>query len=110
MCGEIYASGETINTCYYELHNKARYELEPCIADFARFEEGYNKDALEIGAGMGADHLEWAKSYPKHLVGIAISSRAIEHTKDGGYFYGLDSDVKVADVENVPFGDNTFDI
>ena len=42
-CGEVYASGQS-ELNYYESHNKARYELEPYIRDFAKFGEGTDKD------------------------------------------------------------------
>ena len=58
-CGEIYAAGQSEKE-YYELESKSRYRLEPYIHDFAKFQEGRNKDVLEIGVGMGTDHAEWA--------------------------------------------------
>jgi hypothetical protein len=50
-------------------HARARYELEPYIRDFAGFSEGTGKDVLEVGVGMGADHLEWARARPRALNG-----------------------------------------
>lgn len=108
-CGEIYATGQSKRE-YYESHCKARYELEPYIFDFAKFYEGHGKDVLEIGVGMGADHVEWAKSNPKSLTGVDLSPRAIEHTKKRLAVYGLTSDVKVADAEKLPFDDDSFDL
>ena len=108
-CGEIYASGESEKE-YYESHSKARYDLEPYILHFARFHEGQGKDVLEIGVGMGADYIEWAKSNPRSLTGIDLTPKAIEHTKKRLAIYGLKSDVRVADAEELPFGDNSFDL
>ena len=108
-CGERYASGDAEKE-YYESHSKARYDLESYIADFAKFNEGYNKDVLEIGVGMGADHLEWAKSKPKSLTGIDLTPRAVEHTKKKLALYHLKSELKVADAEKLPFADNSFDL
>jgi hypothetical protein len=59
-CGEVYASGDSL-AAQLETQARIRYELEPYLAPFARFHEGRGKDVLEIGVGMGADHLEWAK-------------------------------------------------
>ena len=108
-CGEIYASGES-ELEYYEAHRNARYKLEPYIPEFAKFSEGYNKDILEIGVGMGADHIEWAKSSPHSLTGIDLTSRAVEHTQNRLRVYHLHSDVKVGDAEQLPFNNETFDI
>jgi hypothetical protein len=58
-CGEVYADGTTERD-RYEAQARARYEMEPFIFPFAKFQEAPGKDVLEIGVGMGADHLEWA--------------------------------------------------
>lgn len=108
-CGEIYAAGESEQE-YYDSQSKARYNLEPYIADFAKFVYGHDKDILEIGVGMGADHIEWAKSKPKSLTGIDLTPRAVDHTKKRLALYGLDSDIRVADTEELPFDDNSFDM
>lgn len=108
-CGEIYAVGQSEKE-YYESESKSRYELEPYIFDFAKFHEGKNKDVLEIGVGMGTDHAEWAKSTPKSLTGIDLTPRAIEHTNKRFTIFGLTSDVKEADAEQLPFEDESFDL
>ncbi len=108
-CGEIYATGQS-EIEYYESASNSRYKLEPYIFDFAAFHEGNKKDVLEIGVGMGADHVEWAKSTPNSLNGIDLTPRAIEHTNKRLTLYGLTSDIKVADAENLPFDDRSFDL
>jgi len=108
-CGEVYASGPS-QAAYYESHSRIRYQLEPYIVEFAKFHEGANKDVLEVGVGMGADHAEWAKSGPRYLAGIDLTSRAVEHTQTRLAAGGLESDVRLADAEALPFDDETFDI
>ncbi|MEW6138394.1 MAG: class I SAM-dependent methyltransferase [Thermodesulfobacteriota bacterium] len=108
-CGEGYAIGEQ-ETDYYESHRRSRYGLEPYLHDFAKFQEGAGKDVLEIGVGMGADHIEWAKSGPRSLTGIDRSQRAIEHTRRRLALYGFKSDVRVGDAEALPFGEGSFDL
>ena len=63
-CGDIYATGESERD-YYDTHSKARYDLEPYIADFAKFNEGQGKDILEIGIGMGD---AWARIWHQIIV------------------------------------------
>jgi predicted O-methyltransferase YrrM len=46
----------------YERQARIRYELEPFIPGFARFEEARGKRVLEIGTGLGADHLRFAEA------------------------------------------------
>jgi ubiquinone/menaquinone biosynthesis C-methylase UbiE len=108
-CGEVYAAGDT-PAAKLEQQARERYALEPVIHRFARFADGRDKDVLEIGVGMGADHLEWAKSGPQSLTGIDLTPRAIQFTAERLGNYRLHSDLRVADAENLPFFDNSFDI
>jgi ubiquinone/menaquinone biosynthesis C-methylase UbiE len=108
-CGEVYADGET-STEKLDAQARARYALEPYIFGFARFSDGRGRDVLEIGVGMGADHLQWAKSSPRSLTGIDLTPRAIEHTRARLDAYGLTSRLECADAEHLPFPDNSFDI
>jgi ubiquinone/menaquinone biosynthesis C-methylase UbiE len=109
-CGEVYADASEGTLEYYESHRSARYDLEPYIFDFARFHEGTGKDVLEIGVGMGADHVEWAQSTPRTLTGIDLTPRAVEHSQKRLAIYGLQSNVKVDDAENLSFEDDSFDL
>lgn len=108
-CGEVYASGTT-GRAYYESQAFLRYNLEPYILNFAKFEEGHNKDVLEIGIGMGADHIEWAKSGPRSLTGVDITPRSIEHVRDRLNLYYLSSDIQLGDAEKLSFDDSSFDL
>lgn len=108
-CGEIYAVGQS-ERAYYDSHTAARYELEPYIRTFAKFPEGGGRDVLEIGVGMGADHLEWARSGPRSLTGVDLTPRAAEHTARRLRAYGVSADVRVADAEKLPFEDASFDL
>jgi ubiquinone/menaquinone biosynthesis C-methylase UbiE len=67
-------------------------------------------DVLEVGVGMGADHLEWARHMPRSLSGIDLTERAIAHTATRLALYGLRSDLRVADAEKLPFRDASFDL
>lgn len=94
---------------------KNRYVLlldVPLIAtaEFARFHEAEGQDVLEIGVGMGADHIELPRSRPRSLTGIDLTPRAVEHTKRRLAILGLTSDVVTADAEQLPFNDASFDV
>lgn len=108
-CGEVYARGNS-ELEYYESHAQQRFELEPYIRDFARFGDGRGKDVLEVGIGMGGDHVEWAKSKPRSLSGIDLTPRSAEHTQKRLSLYGLTSDVRVGDAEALPYSDCSFDL
>lgn len=108
-CGDVYAQGNSLRA-QLETQARARYELEPYIFDFARFREGAGRDVLEVGVGMGADHLEWAKAGPRSLTGIDLTQRAIDYTGARLRTHGLRSSLQVADAEHLPFDDQSFDL
>jgi ubiquinone/menaquinone biosynthesis C-methylase UbiE len=108
-CGEVYAEGSTAEEKLLR-NGEARFRLEPYIREFARFWEGSGQDVLEIGVGMGADHLEWARSGPDHLAGIDLTPRAVSWTAQRLNAFGLKSDLREGDAENLPFADHSFDI
>jgi SAM-dependent methyltransferase len=108
-CGEVYAEGATADQ-QFRRHAEARYRLEPYIPRFARFAEGEGQDVLEIGVGMGADHLEWARSEPRRLAGIDLTPRAVAWTARRLAAYGYASDLKEGDAESLAFPDGSFDI
>lgn len=108
-CGEVYAVGQTLRD-QYEAQRAARYALEPYLPQFARFHEGAGRDVLEIGVGMGADHLEWARSGPRSLSGIDLTERAVEHTRARLRELGLQSRLTIGDAECLPYADASFDL
>lgn len=108
-CGEVYAVG-TDMVERLRAQALARYRMEPYIFPFARFAEGTGKDVLEIGVGMGADHLEWARAQPRTLTGVDLTQRAVEFTRTRLDLNGFTSDVRTADAERLPFPDESFDI
>ncbi len=107
-CGEVYAHGASATERMRE-QARRRYELEPYIPSFAKFEAGLGQSVLEIGVGMGADHLEWAKASPHTLAGVDLTSRAIEWTRSRLNAEGFDSDLRECDAEALPFADSSFD-
>lgn len=107
-CGERYAEGPS-RRAQLEAQAQARYDLEPYLRGFARF-DGAGRDVLEIGVGMGADHVEWAKSRPRRLTGVDLTPRAVEWTQQRMELYGFSHEVSVGDAEMLPFDDATFDV
>ncbi len=108
-CGEVYATGTDLKE---QLDHQAaeRFRLEPYLFELADFAGGAGKDVLEIGVGMGADHLEWARAFPRSLAGIDLTERAIDFTTHRLNIYGFSSDLRVADAEHLPFAGDAFDI
>jgi ubiquinone/menaquinone biosynthesis C-methylase UbiE len=73
--------------------------------DFIRFK---NKNTLEIGVGLGSDHMKLAEA-GAILTGVDITTRSINHTRRRFELLNYESKLFVADVEALPFTDNEFD-
>lgn len=108
-CGEEILLKGTTEMEAYDTEARLRYELEPEILLFGKFEESNGKKVLEIGVGLGADHQQFAQS-GANLFGIDLTERAIEHTLKRLSLFGLSSNLIVSDAENLSFQDNFFDI
>ena len=44
------------------------------------------------------------------MTGIDLTERAVEHVRRRFEVFGLQSDLRVADAESLPFGDGAFDL
>jgi ubiquinone/menaquinone biosynthesis C-methylase UbiE len=107
-CGEeLYLPDSTREG--FRRHSETRYLLEPEIVDFARFESWRGQRVLEVGVGLGADHQRFAEAGAV-LTGIDLTERAIRSTGRRFDLFGLDSKLQVADAEQLPFEDASFDL
>ncbi|MFN3667546.1 MAG: class I SAM-dependent methyltransferase, partial [Sediminibacterium sp.] len=101
--------GEVLYLKAFNHQSTMRYSLEPYILSFADFPSSASKKVLEIGVGLGADHQKFAEA-GANLTGIDLTDKAISHTKRRFSIFGLNSELSVADAENLPFADESFDI
>ncbi len=93
----------------FEAHLRSRYALEPHIPQFAKFSSARDLRVLEIGAGIGADYLEWLRA-GADATGIDLSAISIERAKRRCVLAGYEPDLRVADAERLPFAADTFDV
>lgn len=99
-------SNEWFNEIEYKRYN-TYYPYLPLVAEF----KNHTKEkVLEIGVGIGTDILQYAKN-KSEVYGIDLSKSAVETTKLNLERVGLKAKLlEVADAENLPFADNTFDL
>jgi len=108
-CGEeLYMQG-TDAKAKFNNQLQERYRLEPYILSFADFKNYFQKQVLEIGVGLGADHQKFAES-GADLYGCDLTPRAVEYTKERLELFGLSSRLQVADAEKLPFKNEQFDL
>lgn len=107
-CGTRDVSPEDRRRFFAQIE-RDRYELEPYIRGFARFEEGRGKRVLEVGVGAGTDFVNWVRCGAL-ATGVDLTEHGIALTRERLALEGLDADLRVADAENLPFEDETFDI
>jgi len=104
-CGTRYLEGKED----FEAHARARYSLEPFIFDFAKFDRSRGLRILEVGIGMGADYLEWLKAGAR-ATGVDLSAASVERTRQRCQQAGYEPDLRIADAEQLPFPDDSFDV
>jgi SAM-dependent methyltransferase len=92
----------------YATQARERYRLEPYFEKDVGFEETSGLQVLEIGVALGADHQRVAEA-DAQLSDIDLTERAIEHTSKRLALFGLHSDLRVGDAENLPFQDGQFE-
>lgn len=109
-CGTQEVVGERYSRKYFDDIEELRYSLEPQIFEFAQFSRFRGWKVLEVGVGAATDFLQWAR-VGAALHGIDLSPVAVEHARRRLPLYDVPpADVQVADAENMPFADNSFDL
>lgn len=84
--------------------DKLRYL--PRVVDF----NGYKgKSLLEVGCGIGTDLVRFAKGGAQ-TVGVDLSATALELAETNAQHSGVEADFRLANGEDLPFEDNTFDL
>jgi ubiquinone/menaquinone biosynthesis C-methylase UbiE len=104
-CGTRYLGDST----EFAAHARARYVLEPYIPGFAGFAGSRGQRVLEIGVGIGADYEQWLKAGAV-ASGVDLSKASLSQARRRCELAGLNPDLRVADAENLPFPDHTFDV
>jgi ubiquinone/menaquinone biosynthesis C-methylase UbiE len=86
-----------------------RYDEQPWMRDMFHFESFAGQRVLEIGVGLGTDHVQFARAGAE-LTGIDLTPRSIELTGLRLQQEGLLSRLAVMDAERLEFDDDSFDV
>jgi len=109
-CGTEVTNEEKFTPAYFEQIEDFRYTIEPEIFSFAQFTRFRGKKVLEVGVGAGSDFTQWVRA-GAHATGIDLTQEALDNTRHRLRLQGLEpEELRVADAENLPFDDNTFDL
>ena len=108
-CGSWDATAPEGTPEYYQQIEARRYELEPFIHEYARFGQTTGLSVLEIGVGLGTDHVQFARA-GAHLHGVDLTERGVDLVRRRLELEGLSSELEVADAESLPLPDDSFDV
>jgi ubiquinone/menaquinone biosynthesis C-methylase UbiE len=109
-CGLSGASGLEIGTrAFYERVDRNRYqEYAPWMRSVMEFDRFSGQRLLEVGFGMGTDLFQFAAA-GAIVSGVDLSPEHIRIAQKRFALYGLAADLRLADAEQLPFEDESFD-
>ena len=107
-CGSNYSDKEFMSREFFEEVEKHRYRTHPWILEAIKKFNIRNKKVLEIGFGMGTDHLSLAKQ-GGIMHGLDLTPRNSEVTSRRFNLYGEKSEFTIGDAEYLPYKDHSFD-
>ena len=94
---------------FLDAHARIRYEREPEIEGFAEFRRWAGCRVLEVGVGMGADFVRFAKAGAK-IVGTDLASRSLQLARRNAETNLLAPTLLNADAQALPFTAGAFDL
>ena len=108
-CGSKFAREEIGTREFFEAVERHRYQTEwhiPEVVDFPRWRE---TDVLEVGCGVGTDAINFAREGARYT-GVDLTDASIDLVRSRFEIEGLKANLRVADAEVLPFGDDSFDL
>ena len=93
---------------FFRQTEATRYALYPYLPDLVGFDRWAGRRVLELGTGMGVDHVRFARAGAR-LAGVDLTPLHLEVTAARLRTEGLASDLVRADAERLPFSEASFD-
>jgi ubiquinone/menaquinone biosynthesis C-methylase UbiE len=108
-CGTQFTHLEWGSKEFFDEVERFRYETQPFMNRLVGFDRYRGKKLVEIGCGLGTDLLQFARGGAV-VTGVDLTPQSIELVQRRFALYSLPVDARVADAENLPFEDNSFDV
>lgn len=108
-CGTKFAREEVGTREFFDAVERHRYETESHIREVVGFDRWRGRDVLEVGCGLGTDGINFARAGATYT-GIDLTEASIGLVRRRFEIEGLNADLRVADAENLPFADASFDL
>jgi ubiquinone/menaquinone biosynthesis C-methylase UbiE len=94
---------------FFDAYARIRYEREPEIEEFAEFGRWAGRRVLEVGVGLGADFVRFAKAGAR-IVGTDVAARSLELARRNAEANCVVRTLLHADAQALPFAEGTFDL
>lgn len=94
---------------FFDDVEKTRYASHPFLREVAEFDRFGGQQLLEVGCGLGTDLMQFARGGAR-VTGVDLTAQGIEQVKRRFALEGLPVDARVADAEQLPFADASFDV
>ncbi|MGH9826400.1 MAG: class I SAM-dependent methyltransferase, partial [Blastocatellia bacterium] len=108
-CGTKFADAEIGSRKFFDAVESHRYSTEWHIPKIVGFNNWRDREVLEVGCGLGTDAVQFARAGARYT-GIDLTNRSVELVRRRFALEGLTGTIRVADAEQLPFADQTFDL
>lgn len=108
-CGTQFTDLEWGSKEFFDEVERFRYATQPFMKEIVGFDKFAGKKVLEIGCGLGTDLLQFARGGAL-VTGVDLTPNSIELVKKRFGMENLSVDARVADAEDLPFEDDSFDV
>ncbi|MCI0707113.1 MAG: class I SAM-dependent methyltransferase [Ignavibacteriae bacterium] len=108
-CGTQFAHTDWGTKEFFDEVERFRYSSQPFMKELVGFDRFAGKRLLEIGCGLGTDLFQFARGGAS-VTGTDLTPRSIELAKARFDMAGVPAQMLVADAENLPFENDSFDV
>ncbi len=108
-CGTQFTGLEWGDRTFFDSVERERYLRQPFMREVVGFDRYAGKKLLEIGCGLGTDTLQFARGGAL-TTGVDLTEESVALARKRFEIYGVPGEFRVADAENLPFPDATFDV